>query len=106
MGRNATATTQTHEGGCPEVKVEGANAQLKAQKNHLLLDQSLAEPSTEGRSPTSRLPVARDSPHWCFGILVLQGFHDFNVFLKTELITPRRRHVPCFILDLTKYRDL
>lgn len=84
MGRNATATTQTHEGGCSEVKVEGANSQLKAQKNHLLLDQSPAGPGTEGRSPASGLRVARDSPHWCFGISVLQGFHDFSVFLKTD----------------------
>ena len=37
VGRNATTATQTHEGGCPEVKVEGANTQLEAQKNHLLL---------------------------------------------------------------------
>lgn len=79
MGRNATTATQTHEGGCSEVKVEGANSQLKAQKNHLLLDR------LEERSPASGLPIASDSLHWCFGISVLQGFHDdFNVFLKTD----------------------
>ena len=58
MGRNATATTQTYEGGCSEAEVEGANSQLEAQKNHLLLDQSLEGPGTEGRSTHSRLPIA------------------------------------------------
>ena len=71
VGRNATPATQTHEGGCSEVKVEGANSQLKAQKNHLLLDQSLEGPGTEERSPASGPPIAWDSLHWCFGISVL-----------------------------------
>lgn len=57
MGRNATTTTQTYEGGCSEVKVEGTDPQLKAQKNHLFLDQSLERPGTEGGSTGSGLPT-------------------------------------------------
>lgn len=97
VGRNATTTTQTYEGGCSEVKVEGANTQLEAQKNHLFL----------------RLKP-RKAWHWrtcwfqtwdCRLCTGAPGSARVSMSFSTLFITPGKR-AACVIHALTKYWDL
>lgn len=99
VGRNATTTTQTHEGSCSEVKVEGANTQLEAQKNHLLLGPKLRKAWHRRmcwfQTWDCRLRVRT-------GAL---GSAHVSMSFSTLFVTPRK-HVAWCIHALTKYWDL
>ena len=74
MGRNATPAAQAHEGGRPEVEVQGANPQLKAQEDHLLLNlwETVPDFSESGFCPGALVVVRTRMPILMFW-LHLQG---------------------------------